>query len=97
MRDVLVQDTNGDASFWVGTSDTQRLLVLLKQGAVPNALNGKPRTLSKGGVISVTGTAVKPASRRELEHTAKIKGKAAEQVEKQGIVIEADSAVPQSM
>jgi hypothetical protein len=97
LRDVLVQDVNGDASIFVGTSDTQRLLVLLKKGSVPNALNGKPMALPTGGVITINGTAMKPASTGDLEHAAHIKRKVADEVEKQGIVIEADSAIPQTM
>jgi len=97
LRDVLVQSTNGDASIFIGPSNTQQMLVLLKKGAVPDTLKGKARSIPEGGVVTITGTAVKPPSVRDLEHTGKISRKEAEQVSKQGIVIEADRADPQVM
>lgn len=97
LRDVLVQSVNDDASIFVGASNTEQILVVLKKGAIPDTLKGKANTIPKGGVITITGTATNPSSTAELEHTAKIKRSEAEQVMKQGIVIEADRAEPQTM
>jgi len=97
LRDVLVQSSNGTASIFVGPSNTQQILVLLKNGAVPDTLKGKANSIPQGGVVTITGTATKPPSVSDLEHTAKISRKEAEQVNKQGIVIEADRADPQVM
>lgn len=97
LQDVLVQGVNGDASIFVGPSNTQQILVVLKKGAVPEPLNGKSSAIPQGGVVTLTGTAEKPASARDLERTAKITRKEADAVEKQGVVIEATQAVPQTL
>jgi len=96
LRDVLVQSVNGTYSIFVGPSNSQQVLVLLKQGAVPKTLQGKVNPLPSGGVVTIDGTAQKPGSAGELEHSAHIARKDADQVVKQGIVIEADTAVPQT-
>jgi cytochrome oxidase assembly protein ShyY1 len=97
LRDVLVQSVNGNNSVFVGPSDGQQVLVILKSGAVPDSLQGKTRTLPKGGIVTITGTAEKPGSVTDLEHSAKITGKEAEQVIQQGVVVQADRAQPQTM
>jgi hypothetical protein len=97
MRDILVQSANDNASIFVGPSNDQQMLVILKKGSVPDTLKGKSSSIPQGGVVTIDGTAQKPPSASELEHSAKISRKQAEQVVKQGIVIEADSAVPQTI
>ena len=97
LRDVLVQSVNGAQSIFVGPSHDQQVLVILKKGAVPDNLQGKPREIPKSGVVTITGIAQKAGSVGELERTAKISRKEAEQVAKDGIVIEADRAEPQAM
>jgi hypothetical protein len=97
LPDVLVQSANGNASIFVGPGAKRQLLVILKKGAVPNTLQGKPRTLPQGGVVTISGTAQAPRPVPDLEKTAKISRAQAEIVSKQGIVIEADRAIPQTM
>ena len=97
LRDVLVQSTNGTDSIFVGPSESQQVLVILKKGAVPQTLQGKPSAIPQGGIVTVTGTVQKAGSAADLEHSAGISRKQAEQVSKQGIVIEADRADPQTI
>ena len=97
LRDALVQGVQGSQSIFVGPSSSQQLLVLLKKGAVPETLQGKPNPIPNGGVVTITGTVEKPPSPAELEHRAGITREKAEQIVQQGIVIEADRAEPQTM
>ena len=97
LRDVLVQGSNGTASLFIGSGNTQQALVILKKGSVPDTLQGKPKLISEGDVITVTGTVQKSDSPNDLERTAKITHKQAQAVAQQGIVIEADRADPQPM
>lgn len=97
LRDVLVQSANGTVSLFIGSSNTQQMLVILKKGSVPNTLQGKPGSIPDGAVVNITGTVEKAGSPTDLEHSAKIKHKEAEAVAQQGIVIEADHVDPQPM
>ena len=96
LRDVTIQSVN-DNSIFVGSPDAQQILVILKPGAVPDTLQGKSRTLSKGAIVTITGTAQKPGSVKELQHSANISPKEAEKVVNSGVLIEADRAQPQIM
>jgi len=95
LRDVLVQSTNGTASLFIGSSNTQQLLVVLKKGSVPDTLQGKPGSIPQGAVINVSGTVRSAGAAKELSDAAKISPKQAEEVAKQGIVVEAAHADPQ--
>jgi len=97
LRDVLVQSANDNASIFVGPTKDQQILVVLKKGSVPDTLKGQTSSIPSGGIVTIDGTAQKPPSARDLARSAKISRKEAEQVVKDGIVIEADTAVPQTM
>ncbi len=97
LRDVLVQSVNGNSSIFVGPTKDQQILVVLKKDAVPDTLKGKVNAIPQGGVVTIEGTATKAPGARDLEHTARLSRKEAEQVAKQGILIEADRADPQTM
>lgn len=97
LRDVLVQKVNGTESIFIGPSTDQQMLVILKNGAVPQTLKGKTSTIPENGIVTVDGTVQKAGSVTDLEHSAKISRKEAEEVNKQGVVIEATRAEPQTM
>jgi hypothetical protein len=97
LRDVLVQTSNKNASIFVGPTESQQVLVILKKGAVPDTLKGKPRNLPKGDIVTITGTSQKPGPVGDLEHSAGLSRSQAEKVNQQGIVVEADRADPQTM
>ena len=96
LRDVLIQSVNGTSSVFVGPKNSQ-VLVVLQEGAVPDTLQGQPRSLPQGGVVTITGQAEKPGSTRDLERSAKISRKEAEQVQKDGVIINATRVQPQRM
>jgi len=58
LQNVTVEDTNNSGSFWVGSDNNHRILVVKQQ----DNDNLKAMSFHKGDVITITGT-VEPASR----------------------------------
>lgn len=81
LQNVMVQDTNDDGNFWVGSDDDHRLLIVKAEQPNLTALK-----FNKGDVVTVMGV-VQPASRYMAEQTTASKGSMEDATDTSGVVL----------
>ena len=84
LKNVMVQDTNKDGNFWVGSDSHHRILVVKPQD---NA-NARALQVHKGDVVTITGT-VQPASKYAATETGSKKGSMHDAEDSSGVFLQA--------